>query len=96
MRTTVLAAIFAIVSGITVASLAPAAVAQSRSCASVDPFTGACRSWGSAGRGGSTCAFVDTFTGACKVWDSAGRGGATCAFTDAFTGACKAWDYRRR
>jgi hypothetical protein len=46
MRKIVLAAIFAAVSGITGASLAPAAFAQGRNCTNVDPLTGTCRSWG--------------------------------------------------
>jgi hypothetical protein len=47
MRKIVLAAIFATVSGITGASLAPTVFAQGRNCTYVDPVTGTCRSWGS-------------------------------------------------
>jgi hypothetical protein len=93
MRKIVLAAVFATVSGITGASLAPAAFAQGRYCTNVDPLSGTCRSWGSTGGLGERgCTNVDPLSGGCRSWGSAsGQLGRGCTNVDPLSGTCRSW-----
>lgn len=95
MRKIVLAAIFAIVSSITGAILAPVAYAQV-GCAKVSPVTGKCEAWGTSyAPGGSNCFRVSAITGQCESWNSGTRTGYTCDGVDVVTGKCRSWSYAR-
>jgi hypothetical protein len=95
MRKIVLAAVFAIVSGITGASFAPVAYAQAGTCTNVDPLTRQCKSWDTYGtsRSGSVCSSVN-HKGECTIWNSAGSlySGRTCSSVDFYTKACRSWN----
>jgi hypothetical protein len=93
MRKIVFAALFATVSGITGASLAPAAFAQSGQCCKWTSSDGTCKMWGSCGgvAGGQACKWTSS-SGTCKMWGSPGGqfGGQCCKWTSS-NGTCKMW-----
>ena len=91
MRKIVLAALFAIVSGITGVGLAPAAFALSGQCCKWTLSNGTCNMWGPCGGVGvQACSWTNS-DGTCKMWGSPSRSLSQCCKWTLSNGTCNMW-----